>query len=158
MKKLKDILYGVSVESVKGSTDISIEAVEFDSRKVASDTLFVAQKGLLFDGHTFITAAIELGASVIICQDLPVEMPDGITFVQVIDANEALAILASNFYDNPSSELILVGVTGTNGKTTIATLLAEHYAKAGYKSGLISTIQIRIGKEEIPATHTTPTH
>ena len=149
-------MYGVSVESVKGSTDISIAAVEFDSRKVASDTLFVAQKGLLFDGHTFITAAIELGASVIICQDLPVEMPDGITFVQVIDANEALAILASNFYDNPSSELILVGVTGTNGKTTIATLLAEHYAKAGYKSGLISTIQIRIGKEEIPATHTTP--
>ena len=149
-------MYGVSVESVKGSTDISIAAVEFDSRKVVSDTLFVAQKGLLFDGHTFITAAIELGASVIICQDLPVEMPDGITFVQVIDANEALAILASNFYDNPSSELILVGVTGTNGKTTIATLLAEHYAKAGYKSGLISTIQIQIGKEEIPATHTTP--
>ncbi|MDN3642540.1 UDP-N-acetylmuramoyl-L-alanyl-D-glutamate--2,6-diaminopimelate ligase [Lutimonas halocynthiae] len=156
MKKLKDILYGVSVESVKGSTDISIAAVAFDSRKVVSDTLFVAQKGLLFDGHTFIATAIEKGAAVVVCQDLPVEMPDGVTFVQVIDANEALAILASNFYDNPSSELTLVGVTGTNGKTTIATLLAEHYDKAGYKSGLISTIKIQIGEEEITATHTTP--
>ena len=97
-----------------------------------------------------------MGATVIVCQDLPVEMADGVTFVQVNDANEALAILASNFYDNPSSELILVGVTGTNGKTTIATLLAEHYHKAGYKSGLISTIKIQIGEEEIPATHTTP--
>ena len=156
MKKLKDILYGVSVESVKGSTEIGIAAVEFDSRKVVSDTLFVAQKGLLFDGHSFVSTAIELGATVIVCQDLPVEMADGVTFVQVIDANEALAILASNFYDNPSSELILVGVTGTNGKTTIATLLAEHYDKAGYKSGLISTIKIQIGEEEITATHTTP--
>jgi len=156
LKKLKDILYGVSVESVKGSTEIGIAAVEFDSRKVVSDTLFVAQKGLLFDGHSFVSTAIELGATVIVCQDLPVEMADGVTFVQVIDANEALAILASNFYDNPSSELILVGVTGTNGKTTIATLLAEHYDKAGYKSGLISTIKIQIGEEEITATHTTP--
>lgn len=149
-------MYGVSVESVKGSTEIGIAAVEFDSRKVVSDTLFVAQKGLLFDGHSFVSTAIELGATVIVCQDLPVEMADGVTFVQVIDANEALAILASNFYDNPSSELILVGVTGTNGKTTIATLLAEHYDKAGYKSGLISTIKIQIGEEEITATHTTP--
>ena len=149
-------MYGVSVESVKGSTEIGIAAVEFDSRKVVSDTLFVAQKGLLFDGHSFISTAIEMGATVIVCQDLPVEMADGVTFVQVIDANEALAILASNFYDNPSSELILVGVTGTNGKTTIATLLAEHYDKAGYKSGLISTIKIQIGEEEITATHTTP--
>ena len=156
MKKLKDILYGVSVESVKGSTDINIAAVEFDSRKVVSDSLFVAQKGLLFDGHAFISTAIESGATVVICQDFPTETPEGVTFVQVLDTNEALAILASNFYDNPSADLILIGVTGTNGKTTIATLLSEHYVKAGYKSGLISTIKILIGKQEIPATHTTP--
>ena len=149
-------MYGVSVESVKGSTELSIAAVEFDSRKIVSDTLFVAQKGLLFDGHSFISKAIEMGASVVVCEDLPTEMPNGVTFVQVVDANEALAILASNFYDNPSADLVLVGVTGTNGKTTIATLLAEHYAKAGFKSGLISTIKIQIGEEEIPATHTTP--
>lgn len=149
-------MYGVSVESVKGSTELRIAAVEFDSRKVVPDTLFVAQKGLLFDGHSFISTAIETGATVVVCEDLPAQMPDGVTFVQVVDANKALAILASNFYDNPSADLVLVGVTGTNGKTTIATLLAEHYAKAGYKSGLISTIKIRIGEEEIPATHTTP--
>lgn len=149
-------MYGVSVESVKGSTELRIAAVEFDSRKVVRDTLFVAQKGLLFDGHSFISTAIETGATVVVCEDLPAQMPDGVTFVQVVDANKALAILASNFYDNPSADLVLVGVTGTNGKTTIATLLAEHYAKAGYKSGLISTIKIRIGEEEIPATHTTP--
>ena len=149
-------MYGVSVESVKGSTEINVTTLEFDSRRVGSGALFVAQKGLLFDGHSFISAVIEMGAVAVVCQDLPLDMPDGVTFVQVNDSNEALAILASNFYDNPSSELTLVGVTGTNGKTTIATLLSEHYAKSGYKSGLISTIKIKIGEEEIPATHTTP--
>lgn len=149
-------MYGVSVESVKGSTEVSIAAVEFDSRKVEPGVLFVAQKGLLFDGHSFISAAIEKGAAAVVCQDLPRKMPDGVTFVKVNDANEALAVLASNFFDNPSSDLILVGVTGTNGKTTIATLLAEHYSKSGHKSGLISTIKIKVGEEELSATHTTP--
>lgn len=156
MRKLTDILYGVSVESVKGSTGVTVSAVEFDSRKIKSDALFVAQKGLLFDGHEFILTAIASGATVVVCQDMPKETPEGVTFVQVLDANEALAILASNFYDNPSSELVLVGVTGTNGKTTIATLLSEHFSKAGFKSGLISTIKIIIGDKELTATHTTP--
>ena len=156
MKKLKDILYGVSVESVKGSTEISIQTVEFDSRNIASGSLFVAQKGLVVDGHTFIEGVIQDGAVAVICQDLPKEMPEGVTFVEVSDANEALAIMASNFYDNPSAELTLVGVTGTNGKTTIASLLANQFQKAGFKSGLISTIKILIGDKEIPATHTTP--
>ena len=156
MKKLKDILYGVSVESVKGSTEIVIQSVEFDSRNIASGSLFAAQKGLIVDGHTFIEGVIQDGAVAIICQDLPKEMPEGVTFVQVRDTNEALAIMASNFYDNPSEELTLVGVTGTNGKTTIASLLANQFQKAGFKSGLISTIKILIGDKEIPATHTTP--
>ncbi len=156
LKKLKDILYGVSVESVKGSTNIEVKAVEFDSRNMASGSLFVAQKGLVVDGHTFISGAILDGATTIVCEDFPNETPEGVTFVQVVDANEALAVLASNFYDNPSEELTLVGVTGTNGKTTIATLLADQFQKAGYKSGLISTIKILIGQKEVPATHTTP--
>lgn len=156
MKKLKDILYGVSVESVKGSTDIAIRGVAFDSRHIDSESLFVAQKGLVVDGHTFISGAISDGATAIICQDFPNETPEGVTFVQVEDSNEALAVIASNFYDNPSSDLILVGVTGTNGKTTIATLLAKQFEKAGFKSGLISTIKILVGDKEIPTTHTTP--
>ncbi len=156
MKKLKDILYGVSVESVKGSTNIDVHAVAFDSRKITSGSLFVAQKGLIVDGHTFISRAILDGAVSVVCEDFPNETPEGVTFVQVADANEALALLASNFYDNPSEELTLVGITGTNGKTTIATLLADQFQKAGYTSGLISTIKILIGHKEIPATHTTP--
>ena len=149
-------MYGVSVESVKGSTNIDIHAVEFDSRKISNGSLFVAQKGLIVDGHTFISGAILDGATAIICQDFPKNTPEGVTFIQVNDANEALAVIASNFYDNPSSELILVGVTGTNGKTTIATLLADQFQKAGFTSGLISTIKILVGDKNIPATHTTP--
>ena len=156
MKKLKDILYGVSVESVKGSTDIDVQAVEFDSRNIVQGSLFVAQKGLLFDGHNFIAQAISKGATTVVFEDFPKETPQEVTFVQVADADEALAILASNFYGNPSAALSLVGVTGTNGKTTIATLLAEQFQKAGHKSGLISTIKIKVGEKEVPATHTTP--
>jgi len=149
-------LYGVSVDSVKGSTDINISEIAFDSRKVGPDFLFVAQKGLQFDGHAFISTAIDQGATVIVCEDFTEVSHEGVTFVQVADANKALAILASNFYDNPSADLTLVGVTGTNGKTTIATLLASMFEKAGYKTGLISTIKIMIGDVEMPATHTTP--
>lgn len=156
MKILKDILYKVAVESVKGSTDIGVDAIAFDSRKVRSGTLFVAQKGLNFDGHDFIAGAIVDGAKAILCEEMPKETEQGVTYVQVADSNKALAILASNFYDNPSSALTLIGVTGTNGKTTIATLLASQFHKAGFKSGLISTIKILIGERELPATHTTP--
>ena len=121
MKKLKDILYKVPIEAVYGSTNMNISQVIFDSRKVGKDDLFVAQKGVTLDGHQFISKAIQQGASGIICEDLPVEKVEGITFVQVRDSNQALAIVASNFYDNPS-KLKLIGITGTNGKTTIASL------------------------------------
>lgn len=149
-------MYGVSVESVKGSTNIDVQAVEFDSRNILQGSLFVAQKGLLFDGHDFIAQAISKGATTIVFEDFPKETPQEVTFVQVADADTALALLASNFYGNPSAALSLVGVTGTNGKTTIATLLAEQFQKAGHKSGLISTIKIKVGDKEVPATHTTP--
>jgi len=149
-------LYGVSVESVKGSTDIDVRAVEFDSRKVVPGSLFVAQRGLVFDGHSFISKVTSQGAVAVVCLEIPEAPETDVTYVQVNDSDEALAIIASNFYDNPSSELTLVGVTGTNGKTTIATLLATQFHKAGFKSGLISTIKIKVGDMDIPATHTTP--
>ena len=123
MKLLKDILYKVAITAVHGSTGKSICAIEFDSRKVKPNNIFVAQKGLAFDGHQFIDKAIELGVAAIVCEEVPVNLVADTTYVQVADANIALAIMASNFYDNPSSKLKLIGVTGTNGKTTIASLL-----------------------------------
>lgn len=156
MKNLKDILYKVAIESVIGSTDVTVESVEFDSRKIVSNSLFVAQKGLIFDGNKFIDKAIESGASVIICEEFPKDTQSNITYVQVADCDEALAIIASNFYNNSSENLKLVGVTGTNGKTTIATLLYKLFKKAGYKVGLLSTIKIMIDDVEQSTTHTTP--
>lgn len=156
MKLLKDILYGVSVEAVVGSTATEIEQIEFDSRRVGEGSLFVAQRGLNFDGHEFIDGAIEKGARAILCEELPAKTLDQITYVAVEDTQLALAQAASNFFDNPSQEMELVGITGTNGKTTIATLLYRMFQKAGRPSGLISTIRILIGDTEYPATHTTP--
>ena len=156
MKLLKDILYKVNINTTLGSTNVLVDAVEFDSRKVKQNTLFVAQKGLVFDGHQFIDKAIELGAVVVVCEDLPSNLNKNITYIQVEDANEALAIIASNFYDNPSSKLKLVGVTGTNGKTTIASLLYALFQKAGYKTGLLSTVKILVDTKFYEATHTTP--
>jgi len=156
MKVLKDILYGVSVEAVVGSTATQIEQIEFDSRRVGKGSLFVAQRGLNFDGHAFIDGAIEKGACAILCEELPERTLDQITYVAVEDTQQALAQAASNFFDNPSKELELVGVTGTNGKTTIATLLYRMFQKGGRPSGLISTIRILISDTEYPATHTTP--
>ena len=156
MKLLKDILYGVSVEAVVGSTAIEIEQIEFDSRRVGEGSLFVAQRGLNFDGHEFVDRAIEKGARAILCEELPAKTLDQITYVAVEDTQLALAQAASNFFDNPSKEMELVGVTGTNGKTTIATLLYRMFQKAGRPSGLISTIRILIRDTEYPATHTTP--
>jgi UDP-N-acetylmuramoyl-L-alanyl-D-glutamate--2,6-diaminopimelate ligase len=156
LKKLKDILYKVSVEAVYGNTDIKVSQVNFDSRKVAQGDLFVAQKGVTVDGHRFISKAIELGATSVICEDLPENRVEGVTYVQVQDSDATLAIVAANFYDNPSSKITLVGVTGTNGKTTIASLLYQLFFKAGYKTGLLSTVKIVIDRTEYPATHTTP--
>lgn len=156
MKNLKDILYKVAVESVIGSTDLFISNIEFDSRKIEKNTLFIAQKGLVFDGHKFIDSSINDGAIAIICEELPSKIIENITYIKVNDSNESLAIISSNFFDNPSEKLKLIGVTGTNGKTTIATLLFELFNKANFKVGLLSTIKIMVDDVELPATHTTP--
>ncbi len=156
MKNFKDILYRTGIQSVVGTTDLIIDSIAFDSREVRSNSLFVAQKGLVFDGHKFIDKAIDKGAIAIICEVLPAEFVSDITYVKVDDSNLALAITAANFYDNPSSKLKLIGVTGTNGKTTIATLLYKLFKKLNYKSGLLSTIKIMIDEEEAKTTHTTP--
>jgi UDP-N-acetylmuramoyl-L-alanyl-D-glutamate--2,6-diaminopimelate ligase len=156
VNRLKDILYKVAVESVFGSTDILIDAVEFDSRKVTNGALFVALKGLIYDGHKFIDNAIEKGATALIYDGNIEANHANITYIKVKDSNEALAIVAANFYENPSEKLTLVGVTGTNGKTTIATLLHKLFQKAGYKTGLLSTIKIMIDEVEQSSTHTTP--
>lgn len=154
--KLKDVLYKVAIEAVYGSTDVEINAIHFDSRKIDKDDIFVAIIGTVSNGHDFIDKAISLGASVIVCQELPANVLSQIVYVVVKDANEALAHLANNYYDNPSSKLQLVGVTGTNGKTTIASLLYQLFKKAGYKVGLLSTVKILVDEVEYKATHTTP--
>jgi len=156
LKLVKDILYKVSLDAILGSTEKLVNTIVFDSREVKQDTLFVAQKGLIFDGHQFIEKAIKLGATVIVCENLPKEIHQDITYIKVADANSALAIIASNFYDNPSSKLKLIGITGTNGKTTIATLLYNLFQKAGYKTGLLSTVKIMVDTVQYNATHTTP--
>lgn len=153
---LKDILYKVTLEKVLGNTAVSIRNINFDSRKVGLDDVFVAIKGSLSDGHDYIKKAIEQGALAIICEEIPSEIVNGITYVQVKDSNESLAVMADNFYDNPSKEIKLVGVTGTNGKTTIATLLYNLFTAAGYETGLLSTVKIMVGKNQHKATHTTP--
>ena len=156
MITLKDILYKVSLEKVVGNTAVAFRELQFDSRKVGLDDVFVAIKGTQSDGHQFIKKAIDQGALAVVCQQMPKEIINGITYLQVQDTQQALAILASHFYGNPSAELQLVGVTGTNGKTTIATLLYTLFTSAGYKVGLLSTIKVIIGTTEHPATHTTP--
>jgi UDP-N-acetylmuramoyl-L-alanyl-D-glutamate--2,6-diaminopimelate ligase len=156
MKQLKDILFGVSLRAVSGTTNCGVAQVCFDSRKVGQDDVFVAIKGTLTDGHDYISDVVKAGARAVICEALPEKMMEGVTYVQVDQGNKALAIMASNFYDNPSKNLKLVGVTGTNGKTTVSTLLYKLFKKAGYKVGLLSTIKIMIDDEELPATHTTP--
>ena len=156
MSILKDILYKVAIEAVKGSTEITIGKIDFDSRKIAQNDVFVAIRGTISDGHEFIAKAIELGATAIVCDTLPETITEGITYIQVRDTNTALAVMAANYFDHPSQKLQLVGVTGTNGKTTIASLLYQLYKKAGYKVGLLSTVKIMVDEVEYKATHTTP--
>ncbi|RED22056.1 UDP-N-acetylmuramoylalanyl-D-glutamate--2,6-diaminopimelate ligase [Flavobacterium cutihirudinis] len=156
MKILKDILYKVAIESVAGSTDVDIQKIEFDSRKVEAGDIFVAIRGSLSDGHDYIQKAIELGAIAVICDTLPSTIEKGITYIQVKDTNAALAFMAANYFENPSEKLKLVGVTGTNGKTTIASLLFQLFKKAGFKVGLLSTVKIMVDDTEYKATHTTP--
>lgn len=156
MKTLKEILYKVAIEAVNGATDRSINQVHFDSRKVTSNDVFVAIRGAVSDGHDYIEKAITLGATAIVCDVFPSQMNKEVTCVQVKDTNAALAYMAANYYDNPSQKLKLVGITGTNGKTTIASLLYQLFKKAGFKVGLISTVKILVDDQEFKATHTTP--
>ncbi len=153
---LKDILYKVSIEAVKGSTDIAIEKIDFDSRKISDSDVFVAIRGSISDGHDFIEKAINQGAIAIVCDTFPEIIVSGITYVQVKDTNKAMAYMAANYFGNPSQNLKLVGITGTNGKTTIASLLYQLFKKAGFKVGLLSTVKILVDDKEYKATHTTP--
>lgn len=156
MRLLKDILYGVGLTAVSGSTNVMVNAIQFDSRKVEMDDVFVAIRGMVTDGHHYIEKAIDLGAKAILCEELPDQMVDGVSYIEVDNGNKALAIMASNYYGNPSKNLKLIGITGTNGKTTVASLLYQLFKKAGYKVGLISTIKIMVNDTEHSTTHTTP--
>ncbi len=153
---LKDILYKVAIEAVKGPTDIAVHKIEFDSRIVSDGNLFVAIRGSLSDGHQYIETALSKGAIAIVCDTFPDTIAAGITYIQVKNTNTALAFMAANFFGNPSRNLKLVGITGTNGKTTVASLLYQLFNKAGYKTGLISTVKILVDNVEYKATHTTP--
>ena len=156
MKSLKDILYKVNIETVVGNTNVHINTIQFDSRKIVANDIFVAIHGTISNGHDFIDKAISLGAKVVVCDELPIDLQTDITFIKVSDTNKALAFMANNFYDNPSQKLQLVGITGTNGKTTIASLLFQLFKKAGFKTGLLSTVKIMVNDQTFPASHTTP--
>ncbi len=156
MKYLSDIIDGLAFTELQGSADMEISAVVFDSRKVIPGCLFVAVKGTVSDGHDFILQAISKGAVAVICEVLPARVTGEVDFLMVANSAIALGIVSANFYDNPSAKLKLVGITGTNGKTTIATLLYKLFRDLGYKCGLLSTVENQINGRVIPATHTTP--
>ena len=154
--RLSEILKNVKPLTIAGDVEVEITGVKIDSRQVSAGSLFVAVKGTQVDGHQFIAKAVELGASAVLCEDLPEQLADGVTFVQVASTEEAVGPVATLFYGDPTSKLKLVGVTGTNGKTTIATLLYNMFRKFGHKCGLLSTVCNYIEEEAVPATHTTP--
>lgn len=156
MKYLSDILNGLAFTELQGSADMEISAVVFDSRKVVPGCLFVAVRGTVSDGHDYIEQAMSKGAVAVVCEELPAHVTGEVDFFMVADSAVALGIVAANFYDNPSSKLRLVGVTGTNGKTTIATLLYKLFRDLGYKCGLLSTVENQIDGQVVSATHTTP--
>ncbi|APY01257.1 UDP-N-acetylmuramoyl-L-alanyl-D-glutamate--2,6-diaminopimelate ligase [Lacinutrix venerupis] len=156
MNSLIDILYKVTINTVVGSTNVFIRNIHFNSRSVAVNDLFVAIKGSVVNGHNYIESAIQQGAIAIVCEQLPKNLKEGISYIVVENSSSALAIMSSNYYGNPSSNLKLVGVTGTNGKTTIATLLFQLFKNAGYKVGLLSTVVIKVDNKDYKATHTTP--
>ncbi len=156
MSELKNLLYKVSLTSTYGDMSIEVNGVCFDSRKVQPGFLFVAVKGTLSDGHLFITKAIDSGAKAIVCETLPDTVAEQVTYVTVKNSAQALGVIAANFYGNPSEKLKLTGVTGTNGKTTTATLLYQLFSALGHRSGLLSTVVNKIVDKDISATHTTP--
>ncbi len=149
-------MYKVRLLSVNGNTAVEVNSIETDSRRVSAGAVFVAIRGEKTDGHSFIAKTIEQGAAAIVCEELPAELKEGVVYVKVANTHEAVAYMAHNFYGEPSLKLKLVGVTGTNGKTTIATVLYKLFTELGYKCGLLSTVQNHIGTEVVPATHTTP--
>lgn len=156
MMILKDILYKVTINVVVGNTNMPIENIGFDSRNISNQDLFIAIGGNIVDGHDYIGIAIKQGVHAVVCEKLPEDLVNDVTYIEVEDSRSALAIIASNYYDVPSENLKLVGITGTNGKTTIATLLYQLFKKAGYKVGLLSTVKIMVDNKEYVATHTTP--
>ena len=153
---LRQVLDNVKILEIVGKLETEISEIIFDSRKVIENSLYIAIKGTLADGHQYISSAIEKGAKGIVCEVLPEQKEEGITYIKVENSSEVLGLLASNFYANPSKDLILIGVTGTNGKTSVSTLLFNVFQKMGYLSVLISTVEYRIGNEVFPSTHTTP--
>ncbi|RIV27313.1 UDP-N-acetylmuramoyl-L-alanyl-D-glutamate--2,6-diaminopimelate ligase [Fibrisoma montanum] len=155
-KSLKDLLYKVSLLATSGSMDAEITNLTIDSRRVGPGSLFVAVRGTVADGHTFIDTAIEQGATAILCEELPANRADQVAYIQVQHSARALGLIAANFYEQPSQRLKLVGVTGTNGKTSVATLLFRLFRSLGYRCGLLSTVQNQIDDQVIPTTHTTP--
>ncbi len=154
--QLEELLYKVSVVELIGDNKVEVKAIAFDSKKVKQQTCFFAQKGTKVDGHRFIDQAINAGANVIVCEEIPSELKEDCTYVRVDNSSEALGKCASNFYKRPSQRIKLVGVTGTNGKTTIASLLYQLFKTLGYKVGLISTVIYKVGDEDFVASHTTP--
>jgi UDP-N-acetylmuramoyl-L-alanyl-D-glutamate--2,6-diaminopimelate ligase len=156
MPVLQDILYKVRIRSVHGNLAVPVNALHIDSRKVNKGDVFIAIKGVAADGHQFIDSVVEKGAAVVVCEVMPPTLKEGVTYVQVENSGAAAGYMAHNFYGQPSEQVKLVGVTGTNGKTTIATLLYKLFTGLGYKCGLLSTVQNHIGDEIVPATHTTP--
>ena len=156
MKRLHDIIASVEVVSLVGDAQVEISALNYDSRRVAEGDCFFAVVGVQSDGHNYIPQAVERGARAVVCERLPESPVAGVCYVQVADTNAAMADMAAAFYDNPSRELKLVGVTGTNGKTTTATLLYDLFRLLGYRAGLISTVVYKVGEREIESTHTTP--
>ena len=156
MKELQSILFGVALREVVGGTSQLVNDIQIDSRKVSTGCVFVAIKGIQADGHQFINKAIEKGATVIVCMELPATVHPGVTYIVVENTQEAVAIMAHHFFNEPSTKMKLVGVTGTNGKTTVATLLFKLFSELGYTCGLISTVENHIGHKIVPATHTTP--
>jgi len=156
LKRLNDILKHADVIEIKGSTDLMMHNVSFDSRNTGPNSLFIAVKGTQADGHQYIEQAVANGAIAVICEQFPISAPTSVTFIKVKNSAQTLGIAAANFYDNPADKLCLVGITGTNGKTTIATLLYELFTRLGFACGLLSTIRVLVHGQEIAATHTTP--
>ncbi|MDX1935727.1 MAG: UDP-N-acetylmuramoyl-L-alanyl-D-glutamate--2,6-diaminopimelate ligase [Flavihumibacter sp.] len=156
MAVLQDIMYKVGIRSVRGNMQTEVSGLQIDSRKVNAGTAFIAIKGVAADGHNYIAKAIELGATVIVCEQFPGQLDDAVTYVQVENSGAAAGYMAHHFYGQPSEKIKLVGVTGTNGKTTIATLLYKLFTSLGYTCGLVSTVQNIIAGKGIEATHTTP--